>query len=78
MTDRLRFAKTCRRAGVVVDLLLIRSDKVWNFRHTGINSLTTPGKDNVALMLDVQGLVLRVAGFENRNSVALFNHSGTE
>jgi len=29
-------------------------------------------------LLDAQGLVLRVAGSENRNNVAFFNHSGTE
>ena len=78
MTDRIRFAKTCRRAGVVVDHLMDKFqplDKVFH-GFAGINGFTIPRKGNAGLMLDAQGLVRRAAGSGNRSNRASFNDSG--
>ena len=84
MTTRIRFVKTCRRAGVVVDHLKGKSQPLIHLRGevfsglTGIGGVAIPGKDNVGLMLDAYDLVRRVAGSGNRSTVAARKHSGRE
>jgi len=84
MTNRIRFAKTCRRAGVVVDYLKGKSQSLIQLRGevfnglSGIGGFAIPGKGDVILMPDVQGLVCRAAGSGNRSTVAARKHSGRE
>ncbi|MBS1162085.1 MAG: chemotaxis protein CheA [Proteobacteria bacterium] len=73
-----------RRAGLVVDKLMgefqtvIRPlGEVFNGLD-GISGFTILGNGNVALILDVPGLVRRVAGSEGRRNARAANYAVTE
>jgi two-component system chemotaxis sensor kinase CheA len=73
-----------RRAGLVVDHLMgefqtvIRPLGVVFNGLDGISGFTILGNGNVALILDVPGLVRRVAGSESRRNALAMNHAMAE